>query len=511
MNEGQIDVYIAQTFVWDKPVVFDLTLSGQGYATKNKKITLPSEGIREVQDGVTFDNLAEGIYELQVTAPGFASYRQQIQVEGWAYKVNLATGFLGGYDYGTEGKHPGALLIGDVNGDKAVTEEDEVRLIDLIDAEEKVTQENERADFNRDGKFDLTDLDYFAHGYKESQTLSLVEQHVPASVITQKSGDETIVEGSLSDLFRGEGSVILTRKDGTEISANTPVTMEFEISQNDRFPTGGIIIDAKEDNPIDTAVVEITYTEKTIGEDGKPAETDHTYKASVLPEGIEALLIQEQVTVKSDGFGKIIIDLGGQVAVKKVTIKITGMKKNNKLAEIAKVEFVGDMANRIPEPQRSVPEGLAAQVGNKTFALTWNPCVNITGYEVQIENEDGEQEVIATKGNYLSVSSFGQGKLVNGKEYKVRVRSVNGAWRSGYSESIVVIPKADKAPSAPDNVRAEGRYRAIDVSWKKMEDTDFYHVYYREEGTKEYTKTEGISSSSYTISGLRTGRVTRSM
>lgn len=503
MNEGQIDVYIAQTFMWDKPVIFDLTLSGQGYDTKNKKITLPSEGIREVQDGVTFDNLAKGIYELQVSAPGFASYRQQIQVEGWAYKVNLATGFLSGYDYGTGGKHPGVLLIGDVNGDKAVTEEDEVGLIDLIDANEKVTQENERADFNRDGKFDLTDLDYFAQGYKENQALSLVEQHVPASVITQKSGDETIVEGSLGDLSRGEGAVTLTRKDGAEISANTPVTLEFEISQKDNFPIGGIVIDSKEDNPIDTATVEITYTEKTIGEDGKPAETEHTYEVSVAPEGIDLLLTQEQVTVTPDGFGKIIINLGAQVAVKKVTIKITGMKKNNNLAEIAKVEFVGDMENRIPEPQRDIPEGLAAQAGNKIFSLTWNPCVNVTGYEVQIEDENGEQEVIAAKGNCLSVSSFKKGKLVNGKEYKVRVRSVNGAWRSGYSESISVIPKVDKAPDAPDNVRAEGRYRAIDVSWKKMEDTDFYHVYYREEGTKEYTKTEGISSSSYTISDLK--------
>ena len=450
MNKGQIDVYIAQTLEWDKPVAFDLTLSGQGYDTKNKKITLPSEGIREVQDGVTFDNLAKGVYELQVSAPGFANYRQQIQVGGWAYKVSLATGFLGGYDYGTGGKHPGTILIGDVNGDGAVTAEDETRLIDLIDGEAKVTQENERADFNRDGKFDLTDLDYFAQGYKENQALSLIEQHVPAAAISQKPGEGTNVEGSLEDLSRGEGAVILTRKDGAQISSGTPVTVDFEILQSDSFPTGGIVIDSKEDNPIDTAVVGITYTEKTTGEDGKPAEAEHTIEVPVVPEGIEPLLTQEQVTVKQDGFGKIIIDLGSQVAVKKVTIKITGMKKNNNLAEIAKVEFIGDMANRIPEPQRDIPEGLASQAGNKKFTLTWNKCVNVTGYEVQIENEDGEQEVIAAKGNILNVSSFKQNKLVNGKEYTVRVQSVNGAWRSGYSAPIVVVPKVDKAPDAPD-------------------------------------------------------------
>ena len=149
------------------------------------------------------------------------------------------------------------------------------------------------------------------------------------------------------------------------------------------------------------------------------------------------------------------------------------------------------MENRIPEPQRDIPEELGAKAGNKTFTLNWKACVNVTGYEVQIEDEAGQQEVVYAKGNMLTVSSFMQDKLVNGKEYKVRVQSVNGAWRSGYCEPVIVVPKVDKAPDAPDNVRAEGRYRAVDVSWKKMEDTDSYCVHYRESGTEEYTRTEG--------------------
>lgn len=505
MDKGQIDVYIAQTLEWEKPVTFTVTLSGQGVQSGKKEITLPSEGVREVQDGVTFDHLVQGLYELKVSAPGFADYRQQIQVEGWTYKVNLATGFYSSNDYvyALGEKHPGVLLIGDVTGDGVITEEDETLLVNLIDTGEEA-KDHPLADLNRDGRLDLTDLDYFAQGYKVTQdTVSWLEEHVPSSMISQSTGDKTLVKGSLASLSRGEGAVTLTREDGAEISENTPVTMEFDITKGETFRTGGIVIDSKEGNPIHTASIDITYTEEVEGEDGSLIKTDHTITVPVTPKGIEPLLVASEVTVTQDGYGKIIINLGSQVAVKKVTIKITGMEKNNNLAEIAKVEFVNDMEKRIPDPQRDIPEGLTSQAGNKKFTLTWNPCVNVTSYEVQIENEDKEQEVIAAKGNSLSVSSFKQEKLVNGKEYKVRVQSVNGAWRSGYSEPIVVVPKVDKVPDAPDYVQAVGRYRAIDVSWKKMEDTDSFNVYYRETGTKEYTKAEGITASSYTIPDLK--------
>ena len=92
------------------------------------------------------------------------------------------------------------------------------------------------------------------------------------------------------------------------------------------------------------------------------------------------------------------------------------------------------------------------------FTLEWEACSNVTGYEVLIEDEDKEQEIMAAKGPMLSVTSFGKDKLVNGKEYKVQVQSVNGAWRSGYCEPITVIPKADKVPAAPDSLKLTGGY-----------------------------------------------------
>ena len=118
-------------------------------------------------------------------------------MEGWAYKVNLATGFLGGYGYTPEGIHPGVLLIGDVNGDRMITEEDETLLVDLIDAGEAVSG-HEAADLNRDGKLDLTDLEYFAQGYKvEQDTVSFVELHVPGSDGGRRRACESVNGGRL--------------------------------------------------------------------------------------------------------------------------------------------------------------------------------------------------------------------------------------------------------------------------------------------------------------------------
>ncbi len=70
---------------------------------------------------------------------------------------------------------------------------------------------------------------------------------------------------------------------------------------------------------------------------------------------------------------------GTQIAVKKVTIKVTATSGGTNLAEISKVEFVNDMESRIPAPQMDIPQNLQVQTGSKTFTVTWDPAVNVTG------------------------------------------------------------------------------------------------------------------------------------
>ena len=89
--------------------------------------------------------------------------------------------------------------------------------------------------------------------------------------------------------------------------------------------------------------------------------------------------------------------------------------------------------------------------------------------------------------------------------FHVKVRSANGEWRSPWSEEVEVTPKAEKAPDAPENLALTGTYRGISASWKNMEDTDSYHLFYREkaDGAGSYTEIEGIASSSYQLTGYR--------
>lgn len=203
-----------------------------------------------------------------------------------------------------------------------------------------------------------------------------------------------------------------------------------------------------------------------------------------------------------DEDGNIQIHLGSQIAVKKVTLTIQGMQNNNNLAEISKVEFVNGMENRIPKPDMDIPTNLAVETGSEEFTLTWDACKNVTGYEVLIEH-NGEQDTYTVKNNSLKVTSFNEKKLVNKEQYTAKVQSVNGTWKSGYSESVTAVPKSDKKPDAPENVKAVGKYKSVEVSWKNMKNTEFYNLFYREKGQEEYTKIENITTNSYTISELK--------
>lgn len=148
-----------------------------------------------------------------------------------------------------------------------------------------------------------------------------------------------------------------------------------------------------------------------------------------------------------------------------------------------------------------IPEGLTAVTESQAFTLTWNPAVNVTGYEVKITLGD-KTETVRTAANSLTVTTFGGAKLENGTTYTVQVQSVNGEWRSGYGEAITVTPKANKLPPAPDALALTGRFQRIEASWAKMKDTNTYNVYYRKKGDTDFTKVEGVAKNSYTIQNL---------
>lgn len=475
---GQVNVSIASALAMTGNVDFTAELSGNA-----QTITLGSDGIC---GEACFTNLTQGEYELKVTADGFADYVQTVNVGSQAASVRLMTGFAEGIDY-QRGPHPGALLIGDANNDGMIDDKDRQQLTDAVDG----GSTGGLIDLNGDGEFNLVDLEYLAKGYNVDNTHAVSETIIPSTVISPTAGEGTLVEGSLDDLFINKGSVKLSAANGA-ISENDPVSLEFEITDKTAAQADGIVISVAEDNPVAKAQLEIDY----VDENGVEAT-----QVALVEDGVHHLLDSEDVLVEVDGHGNIHINLGSQIAVKKVTFKIFGMKKDDTLAEISSVEFVNGMENKISEPATDIPEELSAEIGDKQFVLKWDSCVNVTGYEVEV-TLNGRSELYRVTGNSISVSSFGTSELVNGTTYSARVQSVNGAWRSGWSDSVDVTPKASKKPLKPDGLNAVGGYKSIKASWKKTEDANKYNLYYKKSGDSEFTKIPDISATSYTISDL---------
>lgn len=487
-NIGQVDVTIGAALDLKKPVDFTVIL--RDVSKNNRTGTITIGGESSENNKLIFEGLPDGEYTLELTAPGFADYSQNITVEKNAYSVNLITGFLAGIEYKEGSAHPGVLLIGDVNGDGRADTTDKTVLVDAIDS---ANNAGHITDLSGDGVTDLVDLEYFAKGQVGNKdTLATIEKFISAAAIGVRTVEGTDVEGDLAGLLKRQSGVVLTPVNGGPISESNPVALEFVFSEEENAALiDGIVIGTGDDNLINKAVISIVYTD----------ENSQEQSISVPVDGVQYLLNNTDVRAVRDAHGNIEINLGGQVAVKKVTLTITGMSNNNNLAEISKVEFVNGMEDRIPEPEMDIPQNLTAEAGSKQFSLSWEPCVNVTAYEVLIRQGE-QQETITVAKSALEVTSFAGKELVNYQEYVVRVQSINGTWRSGYGEELVVVPKPAGKPDKPDNVTVEGKYQSITVSWKQMKDTLYYNLYYRKSSDSEYRKIEAIYANSYTIRGL---------
>ncbi|MDE6088224.1 MAG: M60 family metallopeptidase [Oscillospiraceae bacterium] len=501
-DTGKIEVIINEGMVFENSIDFEVTLQS-GEDTQQSTLTLSRETRENGTNKAEFEYLANGEYVLEVSAPGFAVYRQVITVNKDLYAVNLTVGFYhNGYTYAEDTLHPGVVMIGDINQDGVVDDADKDILIDAIDNGGLSTEYY--TDLNYDGKTNLMDLVFLSNSYNEEDKdiMAQIEEFVsPANVTAELEDGTTIEAGSLEDLLQHESPVTLSPADpDAPISEENPVVVGFEFAEDEEkeLPVMDALIMQSGSTPVSSAKISLTYIE-----DGE----EKTVEVEAI-EDVDFLLEESKIVAKIDQNGNISIDLKGQVAVKKVTLAITGLQQKQladgneapNLAEISKVEFVNGMEKRIPEAATDSPEGLTAKAGSEKFDLTWDPCINVTGYEVQIKQDDKVIQTLDTTSTSIQVSGD---DIKNFITYTVSVQSVNGNWRSGYCDPIEVTPKATKRPDKPDNVKATGTYRGIKVSWAKMDDTQSFTVFYKlRDSDEEYTAIPDITGTSYTIDGL---------
>ncbi len=492
-GNGAIEVSLGQAIPVKGMVSFNVTLSKEsGTTIGNQTIALSNETGETSQRTARFDNLAGGRYTLTAESDGYRTFTQTVDVEeGYTYKLNVSNGFLEGYTYQKNDVHPGVLLAGDLDGNAKVDAADAKLLVGSMD-------QNSRRDLNGDGVVTLADLQMLTASMEEDRDLTAtVKPTISSSLISLEKDPNTAVTGALESLIDGKDSVTLAPANGSEISDKAPVVLNFDFSKSVKnTKMEGLSLKTGDDS-IANGIVQVTY----INENGEEVTVD----LPIQSERIQFLLASN-VQVNKEADGTLVVDFGEKVAVKKVTLTINKMEKNNNLAEISKVEFLNDMDTRIPPPTMDIPENVTAQAGSAAFTVTWSPCNNVTGYEVLISGNTKEgfaKEVKSVSTNTLEVTSISNNKLVNGETYNIQVQSVNGDWESGYSKEIQVTPKPNKKPDAPDNLSLRGAYLSISASWKDMDDTDSYNLYYREYESGEYIKVAGIQTNSYTIADLK--------
>lgn len=472
--------------------------------------------------------LAPGEYQITIQAEKFANYTQTITLEeNYTNKIRVCTTetVLDG------GKVCGWLRPGDMNQDGVINQEDVNVVLDAI----RNNPEGTQCDISGDGKTDIADLQCVVQNMDEKSIESSVEKQLMAKVKDIQAVEGTTLVG-MEEFLNHTGTVSLMPADTTaEISQDNPVGMEFKLVEDTEDPASipvvqGMTIyapvDVEPGEDVSSAITDGTAQVYYVDENGNESEEPLTVPLSATQssafqsDSMARFAAPRAASVKVEPDGSLVLDFGTQIAVKRVVITITGTKKTEPLVNIAKVEFVNNMEDRIPPPQLDIPELEEPVSGDKSLILSWTPQTNVTGYEIYIsgpvkDSSSNESQIVRVAKNSQIVSSINDKSLVNFGRYTVKVRSVNGEWSSPWSSEKIGIVKPQKKPAKPDNVKAEGGYLNISVSWKKMDDSDGYMVYYKKseeedtqfkpvvEGfTQTMAGTDRIKGTSYVIPGL---------
>ncbi len=476
----------------------------------------------------TFAGIHEGKYTLKVTGTHYVPYSQSIEIAS-----NCVTITLYNDDAVNEGREAGKLFgviaLGDFDGsDGKITDADAKLVRKAIDSKDTAY------DMDGDGDVDLTDLAYVVRNQngnteaKPVRTMSVLALKKAAKAETSSGSAQVAGSGEGETPATVEEALLSSDTDSyvelapenpeQPISDTNPVEIGLELAGADEssgFETAAITIapPVNSQNTITEGTVEITtddgstYTAAVKDEHDRPGSPREFIRGIIRKISASSSTVND-VTVENDG--TIVIDIGTKVAVKKVSIRVTGTSSGD-LAEIASVQFLEDFADRIPEPDLSIPTIDEESITNtededKALTFSWDAQTNVTGYEISISGPglSVQRSVTQEEGtSYTFQSDSFNGRLKAFAAYELRVRSVNGSWRSEWCEPVSYIIKCTKKPPTPEYLNAAGGVLSITVTWRDLYDTQSWNLYYRQKGTEgAYTEVEGLTSPSYTLTGL---------
>ena len=419
---------------------------------------------------ITFYDLEEGMYDLKIEGDGYkTTFVNDIDISKYSKRVSLTN-------------ERGGFTVGDVNQDNAVDEKD---LYEMSHYLLNPSSYNSVYDLNRDNAINTTDLAMISHVlYKDSKEVEIVNT---SAILTKDSlsiEDSSSITGNVTDLIDGTGIVQISPTEGKVITEEHPAIIT--LNMNETIEMSEIRLDVTEENTPQELLVEV------VDENG----VTHTERKS-----FEYLTGVDYFTDKASK-NTIVIDLGKEIAVKKVTIKILKTSTST-LADISKVEFLNHVYEEVPKPVMEVPKNVLVAAESEKATVTWNNLANVTGYEVTLNKiVNGTSSF---EGKYQTVStSLTLEELKNYVEYSVTVQAMNGEWKSAPSNEIAFIPTPTRLPPAPEGVSATSVSGGINLSFQKMKDTLTYNIYYRKKGDASFLKISNITSTKYELRNLDT-------
>lgn len=495
------------------------------------------------------DGIAPGDYTLKISAKGYGDYVQDITF-GEDDRITITLYNSRGVNDGRTENLFGVIPYGDVNGDGVVDEDDSNAIIKKMNGD-RATDDDEKViaieDLNLNGYcdtddnavVDLEDLTICVRNQGEEPMLANVEHGASALATIVKAhasaegvGGTTIqahsstlgenISAAAALLSPSEDSYVemVPKNPDAPISEENPT--EFALSfdeiaaeapdpeKPEETPAApktmekeGVFIASKADNPVTSGSVEVLAENGTTYivpfEKGQVTTGSTEVPQSRMMRAAKSkAAVAPQADVRDpsgsvDSKGNVSIDLGTMVAIKKISIRITG-SSTAKLAEIAKVEFLDDFASRIPEPVLNIPEGVSAThtevdgLGYRTVNVDWNPEANVTGYEISITGPGFTKTTSVTaneaQGTDGKVHASFVGDSFNGtvsspNSYQVKVRSTSGDWKSPWSKEFELKVVATKAPPTPESSKVVSGDRMLTYTWKNKWDTVGCFVYYK--------------------------------
>lgn len=154
----------------------------------------------------------------------------------------------------------------------------------------------------------------------------------------------------------------------------------------------------------------------------------------------------------------------------------------------------------VPDP----PTALKAAAGNAQVTLTWTGAAGATGYRVYRSTSSGGAFESIAPG--VSGTSYSDRTVVNGTTYYYVVTATNTYGESGRSGEVSATPQAPQVPAVPANLTATPGKKKITLAWTGSAGATSYTVKRSDRSGGPYTViASGVTATSYTNSGLRTG------